>query len=37
MANTLTSVFEMSGNEGKKAILELIAARKMEDQYEPRV
>ncbi|MDI9603992.1 MAG: DUF1080 domain-containing protein [Bacteroidota bacterium] len=33
MANTLASVFEMSGDEGKKAILELIAARKMENQY----
>jgi hypothetical protein len=33
LAYTLTSVFEVSGNEGKKSILELIAARKMEDQY----
>ncbi len=33
MAHTLVSVFETSGDEGKKAILELIAARKMEEQY----
>lgn len=30
---TLASVFETSGNAGKKAILELIAQRKMDDQY----
>ncbi len=30
---TLASVFEESSNDGKKAILQLIAARKMSDQY----
>ncbi len=34
ISNTLASVFEVSGNAGKKAILELVAARKMEDQYD---
>ncbi|MGI6572311.1 MAG: family 16 glycoside hydrolase [Fermentimonas sp.] len=33
IAYTLASLFDASGDEGKKAILELIAARKMEDQY----
>ncbi|HHU95690.1 MAG: DUF1080 domain-containing protein [Bacteroidota bacterium] len=34
MGNTLASLFDVSGNEGKKAILELIAARKIEEQYD---
>lgn len=37
IASNIASVFEMSGDEGKKAILELIAARKMEGSIRPRV
>ncbi len=33
IASDIASIFEMSGDEGKKAILDLIAARKMESQY----